>query len=361
MIELSKPFLPPKKLTNGFFDLIWNSHRLTNNGPLLQKFEDQLKDYFRIDNISVVSSGTMALQIAIKSLNLKKKIITTPFSYVATSTSIIWEGCKPVFADINSNTLNVDPRKIEELIDKDTQAILVTHCFGNACEIDEIIEIAKNNNLKLIFDSAHCFDVEYEGKSIFNYGDISILSLHSTKIFHMVEGGVLFTKNHQLKQKFDLLRNFGHNGPEKFEGIGVNGKNSEFHAAIGLANFEYIEEILKRRKMQVEYYDNILFKNSISLKKQELNNKMTKYNYSYYPLIFPDVKTTLKIQKVLLENKIISKRYFYPLINSLEYIKTEKNTPHSNKIGGKILCLPLHHYLKKSDQNKITKLILKAI
>lgn len=361
MVELSKPFLPPKNKINLIFDSIWRSHRLTNNGPLLIQFEDKLKKYFNTQNISVVSSGTMALQIAIKSLNLKKKIITTSFSYVATSTSIIWEGCEPVFADIDSDTLNVDPKNIEELIDKDTEAILVTHCFGNACDIKEIKKIAQKYNLKLIFDSAHCFDVEYEGKPIFKYGDISLLSLHSTKIFHMVEGGALFTDNQKLKIKFDLLRNFGHNGPEKFKGVGINGKNSEFHAAVGLANFPYIHKILLRRKIQVEYYDKLLFYKSIPLKKQKLNDRMTKYNYSYYPLIFPDIKTTIKVQKTLLKNKIISKRYFYPSNNSLHYVKNKNVTPNLNKISGKILCLPLHHYLKKVDQKKIIDLILQSV
>ena len=320
-----------------------------------------MKKYFNIPNISIVSSGTIALQIAIKSLNLKKKIITTPFSYVATSTSIIWEGCEPVFADIDSETLNVNPKNIEELIDKDTEAILVTHCFGNACDIMKIKKIARKHNLKLVFDSAHCFDVEYDGKSIFKYGDISLLSLHATKIFHMVEGGALFTNNNKLKTKFDLLRNFGHNGPEKFKGVGINGKNSEFHAAVGLANFNYINKILFRRKMQVKYYDKLLFNKSVPIKKQKLNHRMTKYNYSYYPLIFPNIKTTLKVQKVLLKNKIISRRYFYPSINNLDYINHKDSTPQLNKISGKVLCLPLHHYLTKADQSKIIKIIHQSI
>ena len=361
MIELSKPFLPTKKIINKYFNSIWNSHRLTNNGPLLNELEKNLKEYFKIKNLSIVSSGTMALQVAIKSLGLTKKIITTPFSYVATSTSIIWQGCEPIFADIDPYTLNADPKKFEGLIDKETQAILVTHCFGNACEINDIIKIAKNYDLKLIFDAAHCFGTEYEGVSIFNYGDSSVLSLHATKIFHMVEGGVIFTNNQLLKKKFDLLRNFGHDGPEKFNGIGINGKNSDLHAAIGLANFQSVKTILNKRKLQFEYYDNLLFSKRVSIKKQKLNKDMTKYNYSYYPLIFPKVKMALKVQEVLAENNIISKRYFYPLINNLKYTKNKGRTPVAIEMDGKVLCLPLHHYLNRSNQEKIIKLILKVI
>ena len=361
MIELSKPFLPPKKVVNILLKSIWKSHQLTNNGPLLKKLEETFQVYFNIKNLSIVNSGTMGLQVAIKSLNLTKKIITTPFSYVATSTSILWEGCEPVFADIDSETLNVNPEKVKELIDNETQAILVTHCFGNACDVDELIKIAKNYNLKLLFDGAHCFGTEYKNKTIFKYGDISVLSLHSTKLFHMVEGGVIFTRSPLLQKKINFMRNFGHNGPEKFEGIGINGKNSEFHSAIGIANFQFIKEILNKRKLQSAYYDQLLFKKQIDLNKQRLNKKMTAYNFAYYPIIFSKIKTILKVQKNLAEKNIVSRRYFYPSLNNLSYSKYKSKTPISDSISGKVLCIPLHHYLKRNDQRKIVKIILEYI
>ena len=208
MIPVTKPFLPPIELYNEYIKSIWEREYLTNNGPLVLELESKLKNYLGIKNLLYLTNGTIALQIAIKALNITGEIITTPFSYVATTSSIVWEGCKPVFVDIDSKSLNIDANKIENAITSKTQAILATHCFGVPCDVEAIDIIAKKHNLKIIYDAAHCFGTKFKGESIFNWGDISTTSFHATKIFHTIEGGAVFSSNSLLIKKMSLLRNF---------------------------------------------------------------------------------------------------------------------------------------------------------
>jgi len=256
-IPITKPFLPPQEEYESFVNNIWDRNWLTNNGPLVQEIEDQLIDYLQVPYLNFVSNGTMALQIAIKVLGLEKEIITTPFSYVATTSSIVWEGCEPVFVDIDPDTLNLDPELIEDAITEHTTGIIATHVFGNPCNIPAIQKIAERFDLAVIFDAAHCFGTKYKGQSVFNFGDISTASFHATKLFHTVEGGAVITKDQRVSEKVYRMRNFGHAGPGNFEGMGINGKNSEFHAAMGLCNLKYINNILERRKVQWLAYESI--------------------------------------------------------------------------------------------------------
>ncbi len=255
MIPVTKPFMPPAKEYNDYLEGIWKRQWLTNNGPLVNELELKVAEYLDVKNFLYLGNGTVALQIAIKALALKGEIITTPFSYVATTSSIVWEGCTPVFVDIDANTLNIDSSKIEAAITSETSAILATHVYGNPCEIIKIASIAKKNNLSVIYDAAHCFGVKYKGKSIFDYGDISTVSFHATKLFHTIEGGGVFSRDSNLHNKMGLMRNFGHDGPEVFSDIGINGKNSEFHAAMGLVNIKWLDEIIAKRKLLSELYD----------------------------------------------------------------------------------------------------------
>ena len=232
MIQVTKPFLPPVEDYKKYIDKIWQRQWLTNMGPLSSELEMQLKEFLNLDHLIFVTNGTVALQLAIRALDLKGEIITTPFSFVATTSSIVWEGCTPVFVDIDKNSLNIDADKIEAAITENTSAILATHVYGNPCEIDKIEEIAKKHNLKIIYDAAHAFAVQYKGKSVFEYGDISICSLHATKLYHSTEGGLIITKDPSLLKKAALMRNFGISDFNKFAELGINGKNSEFHAAI---------------------------------------------------------------------------------------------------------------------------------
>ncbi|NMM48050.1 DegT/DnrJ/EryC1/StrS family aminotransferase [Marinigracilibium pacificum] len=355
MIPVTKPFLPEKKDFLKYVDGIWDRQWLTNNGPLLNEFELRLKKYLELDHTLVVGNGTIALQIAIKALNLKGEIITTPFSYVATTSSIVWEGCEPVFVDIDE-TLNIDPDKIETAITENTSAILATHCFGNPCAIDKIEKIAKKFDLPVIYDAAHCFGTKYKGKSIFEYGDISTTSFHATKIMHSVEGGAVFTKDPELLKKMAYLRNFGHDGPDKFNGVGINGKNSEFHSAMGLVILDNIENILAKRKELSKAYDKAL--ESLKHSKQKIYSD-TEHNFSYYPIIIESEKEALKIKDALEKKEIFPRRYFYPSLSNLGYVK-KYSTPISDDISRRILCLPLFQTLSIEEIDMISRIILRT-
>ncbi|MGY6545201.1 MAG: DegT/DnrJ/EryC1/StrS family aminotransferase, partial [Cyclobacteriaceae bacterium] len=338
-IPVTKPFSPPIEEYKKYLDEIWERNWYTNNGPLLIQLQENLREYLGVREVACVSNGTVALQIALKALGIKGKVITTPFSYVATTSSIFWEGCTPVFADIDPHSLNIDPLKILEVIDKDTEAILATHCFGNACEIDFIEKIASEHGLKVIYDAAHCFGTKYKGESIFNFGDISTTSFHATKLFHSIEGGAIFSQDKNLRKRISFLRNFGHDGPEKFSGVGINGKNSEFHAAMGLCNLRYIDEILERRKHQSELYlSGLSFEKSRTVQIQ----KNTTFNFAYFPLIFDSFELMNIVKSELEKDSIFPRRYFFPSLSSLDYLEIKQPTPISDEIASKVICLPLY-------------------
>ena len=353
---MTKPFLPPIEEYQRYLDGIWSRQWVTNNGPLVNELELTLKDYLGVPHLLYLGNGTIALQIAIKALALKGEIITTPFTYVATTSSIVWEGCKPVFVDIDNESLNIDPTKIEAAINERTCAIIATHVFGNPCEIESIGRIAHKYKIPVIYDAAHCFGTKYKGKSVFNYGDISITSFHATKLFHTIEGGAVFTNDHGLLKKMAFMRNFGHNGPKDFEEIGINGKNSEFHAAMGLANMKYIAEILASRKEQSKRYDQWL--KSVSQQKIEINSACS-FNYAYYPLIMESETITLKVMSELESNKIFPRRYFYPSLNTVPLYKGE-TLQVSESISKRVLCLPLYHTLSGEEIDFISRIILRA-
>jgi dTDP-4-amino-4,6-dideoxygalactose transaminase len=355
MIPVTKPFIPPIAEYQKYLQGIWKRNWLTNNGPLVNELELKLKEYLQISNVLYLTNGTIAIQIAIKALELKGEIITTPFSYVATTSSIVWEGCVPVYVDIDPQTLNIDPAKVESAITSNTSAILATHCFGNPCEIDQLEKIASKHNLKLIFDAAHCFGTQYKGKSVFEYGTISTSSFHATKLFHTVEGGSVFTKDEDLFEKMSYMRNFGHNGQEIFSGVGINGKNSEFHAAMGLVNLKYIDSIIQKRKVQTLYYQQILSKLEVEFIKL---TDPKGFNYSYFPVIFKSEKITLIMKKELEKYEVYPRRYFYPSLSTLNYVSGF--TPISDDISSRILCLPLYHDLTKEEQDLIARILIKA-
>jgi len=357
MIPVTKPFLPPVEEYQEYLKGIWNRQWLTNNGPLVNELELKLKEYLNVPHLLYTTNGTIALQIAIKALGLNGEIITTPFSYVATTSSIVWEGCKPVFVDIDRQTLNIDPSKIEAAITSNTSAILATHVFGNPCDIDAIEKIASKYKLPVIYDAAHCFGTLYKGSSIFNYGTISTTSFHATKLFNTIEGGAVFTQDSSLLKKMSFLRNFGHHGPEDFAEVGINGKNSEFHAAMGLANIKYIADILKSRKEQSQRYDKWLGKHHAQ--RIEID-KDGDSNYSYYPLILQDEKTTLKLIKDLEGNNISPRRYFYPSLNTISLYGSE-TLPVSESVSKRIICLPLFYALSMEEIDFVSRIILRSL
>lgn len=357
MIPVTKPFLPPIEEYQRYVSDIWKRNWLTNNGPLVNDLELKLKEYLDVKHLLYVTNGTIALQIAIKALNLKGKIITTPFSYVATTSSIVWEGCEPVFVDIDANTCNIDPSKIEAAITADTSAILATHVYGNPCDVEAIDRLAKKHNLKVIYDGAHGFGVKVSGRSLFEWGDISTCSFHSTKLYHTIEGGAVITTNADLLKKMAHLRNFGHEGPENFADLGINGKNSEFHAAMGLANFPHIKQIIENRKSLTAAYDSFL-KNFRARK--PLLKKEVSYNYAYYPLIFDSAELLLKVQAALNHNWIYPRRYFYPSLETLPYVVRGSSCPNADAIASRALCLPLFDALTREEVDMICRIMLRA-
>ncbi|MBK8683450.1 MAG: DegT/DnrJ/EryC1/StrS family aminotransferase [Bacteroidetes bacterium] len=358
MIPVTKPYLPKREVYDKYLDGVWQRQWLTNNGPLVNKFELQLKSYLNIRHLLFVGNGTLALQIAIKALGLKEEVITTPFSYVATTSSIVWEGCKPVFVDIDEHTLNIDPSKIEAAITENTSAILATHCFGNPCDIDAIQIIADKHKLKVIYDAAHCFGTLYKGKSVFHYGDISTTSFHATKLMHSIEGGAVFTSNPDLLKRMAYMRNFGHDGPEKFNGVGINGKNSEFHAAMGLCVLDDIEDLLVKRYELSLHYDSLI-KNLKNIRRPLLQAGAD-YNYAYYAVIFESESVLIAIKKALERNEIFPRRYFFPSLSGLLYVN-KVVTKFSDSISSRILCLPLYDSLTFEEQDMIFRIINRAI
>jgi dTDP-4-amino-4,6-dideoxygalactose transaminase len=357
MIPITKPFIPPIEEYNELLKGIWQRNWLTNNGPLVNDLELRLKQYLNLDHLLLVSNGTIAIQFALKALNIKKDVITTPFSYVATTSSIVWEGCTPVFVDIDPDTLNIDPSKIEKAVTDRTQAILATHCFGNPCDVEAISAIASKHNLKVIYDAAHCFGTLYKGKTIFSFGDISTTSFHATKPYNTVEGGAVFTSNPKMLKEIAYFRNFGHAGPEKFYGIGINGKNSEFHAAMGICNLNHINAVLASRKRQAETYDKLLSKAEISTP-NTLADAVS--NNAYYPVVFRTHEIMQRVKIALEKQEIFPRRYFYPSLSSLNYV-TADPTPVADDIASRILCLPMYFELSEMEQKMVARIILRTL
>lgn len=354
-INVTKTFLPPVEEYYKLLQRVWDNEWLTNRGELVVELEDKLKKYLSVSNIVVTNNGTIPLQIALKLLGQCGEIITTPFSYVATTAAIVWEHCTPVFVDIHPEYLTIDETKIEGAITGKTTAILATHVFGNPCHVEAIEAIAKKHNLKVIYDAAHSFGVTYRNKSIFNYGDISTCSFHATKLFHTGEGGAMFANDIDLQHQLFYSHNFGHKGALDFHGVGINGKMSELQAAMGLAVLPYMEEIFVGRKSIVDYYDiNLDFTKLNKLRIRENTN----WNYSYYPVIFETEEELLRVAQHLNEEKIFPRRYFYPSLNTLEYSKGAAMSI-SESIASRILCLPLSDKIETAALKQICSIINK--
>lgn len=356
MIPVTKTFLPPQEEYFEIVRQIWKSNQIANGGQLHSNLQRALKKWLHVPNIILTANGTLSLQIPLKVLAKEGEVITTPFSYVATTSSIVWENCNPIFVDIHPDYLTIDETKIEKAITEKTTAILATHVFGNPCDIEEIERIAARYDLKVIYDAAHAFGVKYRGKSIFNYGDVSTCSFHATKLFHTGEGGAMFTKDEKLFQELFYKHNFGHKGKLEYYGIGINAKMSELQAGMGLAVLPYLEELILARKKIVELYNH-----SLNFKVKRLVMRAnTEWNYSYYPVIFETEEILLKVQKVLDKKKIFPRRYFYPSLNTLDYVKYS-DMKVSQDISKRIMCLPLYPDLGHEEVKLISELVNQVI
>ena len=348
MITATKPFSPPLEMYQDAVNQIFKNNWFTNHGPFVTELEKDLAAYFNVPYLVLVTNGTVALQIAIKALELKGEIITTPYSYVATTSAIVWENCIPRFADISPENLNINPDNIIEKITNKTSAILATNVYGFPCNFEAIEKIAKNNNLKVIYDNAHGFSSKVKGIDTMNFGDISTISFHATKLFHSVEGGAITCQTKEVYDKLMLLRNFGHTSPTTFGGVGINAKMNELCAAMGKINLSLIEPILSRRKSQWDIYKKLIIDSNIS----SLNYKMDDidFNKAYFPVFFENETILKKVLKYLELNNISLRRYFYPSLNLLDYVNSIDKCEISEDVSKKVLCLPLYDSLTESEQ-----------
>ena len=362
-IYITKPFLPPLDEYVKYLEKIWTSKQLTNNGPFHQQFEKELANYLGVKYVSLTNNATTGLLIAIKALELKGEIITTPYSFVATAHSIMWNGLTPVFVDINPSTCNIDPDKIENAITSKTSAILPVHVYGNPCETQKIKDIANKHNLKVIYDAAHAFGVKENDRSILNEGDLSILSFHATKVFNTFEGGAIISDSPEMKKKIDDLMNFGYQSEIVVNDIGINGKMNEIQSAMGLLQLKYIDQSVKKRNLVAEHYRKGLKSIKGIEYLPERNN--VNYNYAYFPIFINEKEYGMSrdtLYNKLKENNIFGRRYFYPLISQFdEYVRLPSsrasNLQKAVEMSKQVICLPIYPNLDTEDVKLVIKII----
>jgi len=365
-ITVTQPCLPPLEEFIPYLKQIWENKWLTNNGPLHQQLEEELAAYLGVKYISLFSNGTLALISALQALNITGEVITTPFSFVATTHSLWWNKITPVFVDIEPNYFNLDPAKIEAAITDKTTAIMPVHVYGNPCQMEEIQRIADKHRLKVIYDAAHAFGVKDKGVSVLNYGDLSVLSFHATKVFSTIEGGAVICHSEEMKHHIDNLKNFGFRGETVVEEPGINAKMNEVQAAYGLLQMKYIDSFINRRKSITELYQSLL--RDVSGIRFFSDMDGVTHNYSYFPIIIDEEKYGISrdtIYKILKDNNILARRYFYPLISEFEPYRelpsaTLENLPVANNISKNILCLPIYVELENSQIEKIVKVLRKV-
>ncbi|KZZ12869.1 DegT/DnrJ/EryC1/StrS family aminotransferase [Thalassolituus sp. UBA3500] len=357
MIPVTKPYLPSRDKLNTYIDGIYERGWLTNGGPLQQELTRRLEQYLGVKNLLLVSNGTLALQVAYKALEIGNRsssiteAITSPFTFVATVSSLKWEGIKPVFGDIDPAGWCLTPDSIKENITPDTEVIVPVHVFGNACDVEEIDKIASQNKLKVVYDASHAFDVRIKGKSILSWGDASTLSFHATKLFHTVEGGaIVFKYESDLKRAQEII-NFGLSDPHTISEIGINAKMNEFQAAMGLCVLDEIDENLAARKRIAEYYKTNLTK---SIKVQELNESTP--NNAYMPILFDDETQVYQLLDRLKNEGILARRYFYPSLNKTIY-GSGSSCPESEYVSRRIVCLPIYSELDELSLAKIISIV----
>lgn len=363
IIPVTQPFLPELKEFLPYLEEIWNNKLLTNNGPFHQQLEAELGDYLGVNHVSLFNNGTIALITALQAMRVQGEVITTPYSFVATSHSIVWNGLEPVFADVKPGTFNIDPAKIEAAITPKTTAIMPVHCYSEPCDVEAIQKIADNYGLKIIYDAAHAFGVKYKKESLLNWGDLSILSFHATKVFNTFEGGAIISPDAKTKQRVDRLKNFGIADEVTVTAPGINGKMSEINAAFGIVQLKHIDKAIEIRKKIDSRYRSLL--RNVEGLTIYTNNQHTNSNYSYFPILIEDGYrlTRDELYQKLKENNIFSRRYFYPLISNMPMYRgldssIKGNLPIANELANKVLCLPIYTDLLEDEQDEIISLIV---
>ena len=356
-VTVTKPDLPPLENYVEYLKKIWGSRCLTNDGEFVQLLQEELKDYLKVGNLALVSNGTLALHLALKAFELEGEVITTPFTFAATTNVLLWEGMTPVFADIDMETFNIDPEEVEKKITEKTSAILAVHVYGNPCDDEKLQEIARRYNLKLIYDAASAFGVEYKNQSVLSFGDISTVSFHATKVFNTIEGGAVICKDKKILEKMKLLGNHGISSEEEVVIPGTNAKMDEVRAAMGLCNLKMIDERIQQRKRLYEHY-----KQKLSQYVQFQRVTATRYNYGYMPVCFQDAKERDRAYSELVRHGIKPRKYFFPLTPNYNYFNEVasvklSNLEHAFDVSSRVLCLPIYPDLEIEKVNKIVKMI----
>lgn len=364
MIPVTKPYLPEREKLDKYIDGIYERQWLTNNGQLVQELTRRLEDFLGLENLLLVSNGTLALQIAYRTLGLHEPVsgkspqaITTPFTFIATASSLKWDGIDPVFADIDPETWCIAPQNIETAITPSTRAIVPVHVFGNACDVEAIDAIASKHKLKVVYDASHAFGVKYNGQSLLQFGDAATLSFHATKLFHTAEGGAIVFRHKKDLERAKKLINFGITGPETIEELGINAKMNELQAAMGLCVLDEIEQINIDRKTVTEIYNSYL---NTKVQKQKAQAGSSS-NYAYYPIVLRDETRIVNVMDHLHDSGVHARRYFYPSLDSVTYLEsTETNCPESRWLSQRILCLPIYSGLSNESIKGIAETILKV-
>jgi dTDP-4-amino-4,6-dideoxygalactose transaminase len=357
MLTVTKTFLPPLDTYQQLLKEIWERGQVTNGGPLVERLERELRQHLGVKHLLYVGNGTLALQLAIKALGLTGEVLTTPFSYVATTSSLVWENCRPVFVDIDPHSLCLNPALLEAAITPATQAILATHVFGFPCATEAIERVARRHGLRVIYDAAHAFGVQHGGQSILNYGDVSTLSFHATKLFHTGEGGAVVTNDDALAEKLAYMRNFGHRDANEFVGLGINAKNTEIHAALGLCVLPHVPALMRRRQALTVEYNRLLAPTAVQCRAALTDAS----NFSYYPILLPSEARLLAVMAALGEAAIFPRRYFYPALTELPYVAAGAACPVATDVASRVLCLPLHHDLSEADLARIVAIISRHV
>ncbi len=361
-IYVTKPYLPPLEEFIPYLQEIWESGVLTNGGPFHKQLEEALCKYLGVEHIALFANGTIALITALQALRITGEVITTPYSFIATTHSLHWNGIKPVFSDVDPDTLNLDPEKIEAAITPQTTAILPVHCYGHPCDVDAIQQIADNYNLRVIYDAAHAFGVQDEGGSLLRHGDLSVLSFHATKVFNTFEGGAIICPDAKTKLLIDRLKNFGIEDETTVVAAGINGKMSEFNAALGLLQLNYIKQVLEHRKMvDIAYRERLKDVKGIRCL-QAVKGEFS--NYAYFPILVEGDYSISRdeLYYLLKDENIHPRRYFYPLISEFPTYRGlssahPDNLPNAVDAAHKVLCLPIYPELEAEQIDTITQII----
>jgi dTDP-4-amino-4,6-dideoxygalactose transaminase len=355
-LDITEPFLPPMEEYRALLDQVWERNRFTNDGPFVRELEACLSAYLGVEHVLLVANGTLALQLAVRALGMSEDVITTAFSHIATTSSLQWEGCRVRFADIDADSWNIDPEQVRRVWTEQTTGVVATHVYGNPCAIEAIESIGEETGAKILFDAAHCFGSSFEGRSALSYGDASTISFHATKPFHTIEGGAVVTRSAELHQRLVRMRNFGHDGPAKFSGVGINAKMSEVHAAMGLVNLEYADRILEKRAHDCGIYDDRL--RQLGLGRPRVVKGATS-NSAYYPVLFGSEGELLATVRALEAREMFPRRYFFPSLSQLEYLRPQA-VPIAEDVASRVLCLPLSYQITEDQIDSVCETVRRS-